>query len=143
MALIEATAIKTKPRANLVRLKEKVEVREAAILTTSYVASEEMDISGHRTAGVFFEVTKGSLTEVHIKAQQSIDEGTTWFDAPAEQVGLTEIIMGLPEYKRTLVAATERWYWAFSALGQYMRVQIKGIGTATGSSCTLHIVGVY
>ena len=143
MSLIDPTAIKTKPRANLIRLKDKAEVREAAILTTGYVASNEMDISSYNKAAVFFEVTKGSLTEVLIKVQQSIDEGVTWFDAPAEQVGLTEIVMGIPEYSRTLVGATERWFWVFAAMGQQMRVQIKGVGTVTSSECTLNIVGVY
>jgi len=138
MALVSQTTIKKDVHGNILRARGTV--RAAAILTNSYVAASEFDLSRFREFVVFFDVTQGSLTSVEYKIEQSYDGGSTWFNIGAESVTLATITEGLPEYKRTL-STDEKWFKVFQAVGDQVRVSIKGTGTATASSATIVIVG--
>lgn len=140
MALASSTTIRSEHGGGRRVLRARAEVRAAAVLTGSYVASNHMDISRFREAIVFFDVTQGSLTSVEYRIEQSFDNGSTWFKIGAESITLSTIEEGQPDYQRTL-AADEKWYKVFPAIGEHIRVQIKGTGTATGSSATVTIVG--
>ena len=124
------------------RLRDKAELRAAAILTNSYVASDEVDISQHSAVGLFFSVTKASLASFEYQIQQSFDAGSTWYNIGAESVALATITEGIPIYQRTL-AGNEAWYKVINAVGERLRVQVKGTGTLTACSCTITIVAVY
>jgi hypothetical protein len=139
MALVSQTTIKRDVQGNVVRAFGTV--RAAAVLTGSYVASSEMDISRFRELAVFFTVTKASLTSLEYLVEQSVDEGVSWKRIGAESVTLSTITDGRPNYSETL-AGNDEWYKAFRAIGAWVRVQVRGVGTAAGSSCKIEIVGV-
>lgn len=142
MALASWVKIKVEYSRDKKDLRKKAEVRAAAILTASYVSSDEVDVSGFSKLAIFFSVTKASLTSIQYKVQQSFDAGSTWYDIGAETIGLTTITDGIPEYSRTL-AGNEKWYKLVVAAGERLRVQVKGTGTLTSCSCTVTVVGVY
>jgi len=139
MALVSQTTIKKDVQGNIIRAWGTV--RAAAALTGSAVASGEMDISRFRELAVFFTVTKASLTSIEYYVEQSLDEGVTWKRIGAESVTLATVAEGNPEYTHTLTG-NDAWYLVFRAIGQRARVQVKGTGTPTSSSCKIEIVGV-
>jgi len=138
MALVSQTTMRKDVRGNV--LRARATVRAAAILTNSYVAASEFDLSRFREFIVFFDVTQASLTSVEYKIEQSFDGGSTWYNIGAESVTLGTITEGLPEYTRTL-AANEKWFKVFQAVGDRVKVSIKGTGTLTACSATVTIVG--
>jgi len=136
------TVIKVAYRGDKKDLRKKAEIRPAAILTDSYVASGEVDISGFSLVAGYFAVTQGSLTSFQYKVEQSIDDGVTWHPISADDISASVITDTSPSYNRVL-SGDANWYKVFYATGQRFRVQVKGTGTMTGSSCTVYAVGVY
>lgn len=139
MALASPTTIRSENAGRRV-IRAKGTLRAAAILTGSYVASDHFDISRFRQAIIFFNVTKASLASVEYKIEQSLDDGVTWKNIGAQSITLANIDDGVPPFQRTL-SGNEEWYKVFEAIGQHIRVQIKGTGTVTASSATIEIVG--
>jgi len=142
MALVSWTKKKLEYSRDKKDLRKMAEIRAAAILTNTYVATDEVDVSGFSKVAIFFSVTKASLTSFEYKVQQSFDEGSTWYDISAETVASATITDGIPIYQRTL-AANEKWYKVILAVGERLRVQVQGTGTLTACSCTVTVMGVY
>lgn len=142
MALQNWTKLKVEYSHDKKDLRKKAEVRAAAILTNAYVSSDEVDVSGFGKVALFFSVTKGSLTSFSYKAQQSFDAGSTWYDIGIDSASGDAVTEGIAEYTRTL-GGNEAWYKVIDSAGERLRVQVKGTGTLTGSSCTVTIVGIY
>jgi hypothetical protein len=139
MALVSQTTIKKDVHGNVIRAWGTV--RAAAVLTNSLVASSEMDISRFNELAVFFTITQGSLTSVEYVVEQSLDSGSSWKRIGAEEITLTTITDGRPEYTESL-SGDDAWYKVYKAIGQWVRIQVKGTGTVAGSSCKIEIVGV-
>jgi len=112
-------------------------LREDAILTTSYVSSRDIRLTVYHDIGLFFELTKGSLTSFQYKVQWSHD-GTTWFDEATETVSASSITDTVCSYTHTLAGDTN-YYKPLPYRGNYLRVQVKGTGTVTGSSCAMYL----
>ncbi len=138
MALVSPTTIRKDVHGNILRAKGTV--RASAILTGTYVAAGEFDVSRFREFIVFFNATKASLTSVEYKIEQSYDSGSTWFNIGAESVTLATITEGLPEYTRVL-DGNDKWFKVFQAVGDQVRVSAKGTGTLTACALGIVIVG--
>lgn len=115
-------------------------VREAAILTNSYVATNWWEMSNYSYAALYFDVTKGSITELRWYVEYSID-GTTWYRQLAEEVSLTDIENAEP-YNSLPIAGDVPRVKVVPNLGSFVRLQVTAIGTVTGSSLEVTIVGV-
>ena len=138
MALVSQTTMRKDVHGNILRAKGTV--RPSAILTGSYVAASEFDLSRFRQVIVFFNATKASLTSIEYKIEQSYDGGTTWFNIGAESITLGTITDGLPEYTQPLVG-NDKWFKVFQAVGDQIRVSVKGTGTLTACALGIVIVG--
>ena len=114
-------------------------IRDAAILTTSYVDSDYVDCAGSNQVAVFFDYAKGSLTSLEYQVWWSLD-GTTWHQEVSElvAVGTTTITLQNSTY-----AGSEKFYAAFPVFGRYFKLMVKGTGTATGSSLKMDVIGRY
>jgi len=112
-------------------------LREAAILTTSYVSSNSIRLTVYRDIGLFFSVDKGSLTSFQYKVQWSPDN-ITWYDEVTESIAADTITDTVCYYTITLSGDTD-FYKLFPYRGNYLRVQVKGTGTPTGSSCAVYL----
>jgi len=140
MALAPWLDIATKPPSHLNKLKQMAEVRAPAILTGSYVNSDEVDIGEYKEVCLWFSLTAGSLTSFEYQVQQSFDKGVTWYNIGAESITVSVITDGQPYY--TTPAGDVNWTKFIKCAGNRFRVRAKGTGTATGSSCTITITGV-
>jgi len=141
MALASWTKLRVEYNRDKKNLRKKAVVRAAAILTNSYVATDEVDITGFSRVGIFFALLAGSLTSFEYKVQQSVDGGDTWHDITAETVTLTTITDGQPYY--TIAATDQNSFKGVYAWGERLRLQVKGTGTLTSSSLAVTLVGVY
>jgi len=119
------------------------DVRAAAILTTSYVASiaipQAISDSVENTLGDFnvlrvdLDFTKGNLTSAQLKIETSPD-GVNWYQTCSESISAGVV-----------TSSVEEWTWSANFSGtiyrtiaaRYARVSVKGIGTVTGSSMRL------
>jgi len=115
-------------------------LRDSAILTTGYVATDSIQLKGTNNIGVFFLITKGSLTSVQYKFQFSADK-VNWCDEVTESVASGVITVVPLYYTETLGAATVNFIQPIPSRGEWLRVSIKGTGTATGSLCEIQITG--
>lgn len=142
MAVKSWTVVKLEHPRDKKDLKKVAVVREAAILTGSYVSSDEVVIAGMSKVAVFLKVTKGSLASLEYKVQHSPDSGTTWYDDINTTESLGTVNVGLADHTRTLVT-DENWCEIFDVCGDHLRVQVKGTTTLTNSSCTVTVMGLY
>jgi hypothetical protein len=116
-------------------------VRSAAILTTSYVGSDSVDVTRCNQIVFLVDFTIGSLTDMRAKVQFSVD-GTNWYDEPINTTGTTSS----GEYQAPIkslvhkLAETASRTIAAPVLGKYARLAVKGEGTVTSSSCTIQAV---
>lgn len=115
-------------------------VREDAILTASYVATDYWDMANYSYAALYFNVTQGSISELRWYVEYSID-GTTWYRQLAEEVSLTDIENAEP-YNSLPIAGDVPRVKVVPNLGRYVRLQVLAIGTLTASSLEVIIVGV-
>lgn len=118
-----------------------VVLRSASALTTSYVETDYADLYGCDDIGLFFEITRGSLTSFEYKVQWSYD-GYTWFDEVTETVSATTITDTVLNYSMTLTGDVD-YYKPLPFRAGYIRLQVKGTGTVSGSSCKVSLVGRY
>ena len=115
-------------------------VREAAILTGTYVATDYFDMSNHSYASLFFNVTQGSITELRWTVWHSLD-ATNWYQQLAEEVTLTDIENAAP-YNSLPVAGDVKRVKVVPVLGRYLRLEVLAVGTVAGSSLEVIITGV-
>lgn len=140
MALKDWTDIKQERATDMKKLRRSAVVRESAVLTASYVASYEVDISMVGSVGIFFEITQGTLTSIEYIVDQSPDEGAGWCGEGAESVSVTTITDGSPNYTTT---DFDDYYKVIPAVGDRMRIRVKGTGTLAGSSLKITLKGIY
>jgi len=134
-------------------------LRPAAILTTSYVATSDADIGGRDTnlevsfadVGLVFDLTAGSLTSfeyiiwfgVYVDTDSDGDADTwVWARECTETVAATQITDTIHNYKISLTGDIV-YFKPLPHYGERVRVQVKGTGTVTGSSCAVYLVGIY
>lgn len=122
-------------------------IRAAAILTTSYVASTDVNAGNGNQAVVGINFTKGSLTSAQIKFQYSRDNGATWLDYTISDTanGTTssnEFIAPLRVWVHQLDTTCDVEIPVPLKANRF-RVLVKGTGTVTSSSMTITcLVGV-
>lgn len=112
-------------------------LREDAILTTSYVSSDSIRLTTYSNVGLFFSVDKGSLASFQYKVQWSPDD-STWYDEVTESIAAGVVTDTACYYTMTLSGDAD-FYKLFPYRGNYLRVQVKGTGTVTGSSCAVYL----
>lgn len=121
---------------------QSTQVRAAAVLTNSYVASSSADLANFNQAEVMMDLTFGSLTSVEAIVEVSQDN-TNWYvrlisDPPSSGTEAT--------YPRViqLTAANFTGYTKmtipFPVAARYARCRFKGTGDVTGSSLAATIV---
>ena len=113
-------------------------LRAAAILTTSYVVTEDyMNVEKFSDVAVLFEYTQGSLTSLQYYVEHSMD-ASVWLREgqiePAEPVVDTT-----PEHT---YLGSDSYSLVFPSTAKYFRLRVKGTGTVTGSSLKVTTVGV-
>ena len=119
-------------------------LRDAAILTSSYVAGTVIGpLSGagsnpalRNQLNLMVEFTIGSLTTAEIKVEYSID-GTTYFQETFENVSGGTATMTLGVYQ---LSATGNYVISIPIKFAYIKVSVKGTGTATSSSMAIKAI---
>lgn len=114
-------------------------IRDAAILTTSYVAATTIGPEGFSLPSevnqlvLYVSFTKGSLTSAELKVEFSPD-GTNWF--PEEEEAVSSGVGTLTDhiYQRT---ADGPFRLPIRVKDAYIKVSVKGTGTVTGSSMAI------
>ena len=118
-----------------------VDVRDAAVLTNSYVASDyELTALGQYNQVVLeIQLTLGSLTSAEVKVEYTQD-GTVWAQETFSEIVDDTDTLSLGEHT---MAADGTYLIALPIQTKNMRISAKGTGTVTGSSMTIRaIVGV-
>jgi len=120
---------------NYASLYQSKTIREAAILTTSYVVASAdeflpADVMSADQVVVFLDFTIGSLTTLEVKIEYSND-GTNWYQETFGSVsgGTNTLSAGVNS-----AAATGVYTIMSDIAGKYVRVSAKGTGTVTSSS---------
>jgi hypothetical protein len=98
---------------------QKQTIRSAAILTTSYVATNSIETEEANKVFLFVDFTIGNLTSAEIQVEFSPD-GTNWY---VDQ-----------EFGTKSLTATGKYVYPINVKGIQMRAEVKGTGTTTGSS---------
>ena len=110
-------------------------VRDAAILTTSYVAGNIIgNASEYNTVALEIDFTIGSLTSMEMKLEVSND-GTNYYQQVAESTSGGSTTVSLDE--RTWTASGKYAFLITPVRAKYIKVSVKGTGTTTGSSCAI------
>lgn len=115
-------------------------VRVAAALTTSYVNTNSFLAEGYTGVGLLFKITRGSLTSFEYKVWWSID-GNTWYQEATETVAVGVIADAACYYRMTL-SGNVNYFKVVPCYAKWVRLQVKGTGTVTGSSCEVKVIGV-
>lgn len=116
-------------------------LRAAAILTTSYVDTDHIDLSNFVAAGLFFDITQGSLTSLEYRVWQSLD-GVTWFQEANETIAAS-VVTDTAHYYTIALSADVKYYKIVGLMGKFVKIDVKGTGTLTGSSLAVYATGVY
>jgi len=116
--------------------------RTAAALTTSYVETNSVPISGFKSIIIEISVTKGSLTSFEMQLFVS-DDNSTFYQETTEAVSGGTITLSDGVYSKSLSSATENFFVKLTINSEYVMFKVKGTGTATGSSCAMKVVGRY
>lgn len=106
-------------------------VRSSAILTDAYVAGTVIsNATTARTLTVFLDFTKGSLTTLEVKVEQSIDDSSyfqdTWSSDPTAGVITNSVVVHQFD-------ATGKYNFTVPALANHIKISVKGTGTVTNS----------
>jgi len=105
-------------------------LRQAAELTTSYVASNSVGCKGYSRASLLIDLTLGSLTDARIKIQFSPDN-SNWYDETDTNVAGHASI-------EHVFTASGKYCLPVELADQYIRIQARGTGTVTGSSLAVY-----
>lgn len=118
-----------------------VDVRSAAILTTSYVAGTVINYSNANPALnnqllLYVDFTIGSLTTAEIKVEYSHD-GSTYFQETFESISGGTATLSLGIYQ---IGSTGKYVIAIPIKASYIKISVKGTGTVTSSSMAIKAV---
>ena len=117
------------------------EVRESAILTTSYVDTDTLDVKEYKNLCLLFNITQGSLTSFEYIVYVSNDL-TTWHQEATETITASLITDTAFNYTMAL-SADAPYYKVIPVYCRYIKLSVKGTGTVTGSLCDITITGRY
>lgn len=115
---------------------EQIVIRDAAILTNSYVASivrwidDNLNLTDKNQVILYLDFTIGSLTSLEIKAEFSPDNVTFYQETSIDITSGTGTV-NLFEYT---ITASGQYRLAIPVKDKYMKVSAKGTGTTTSSS---------
>lgn len=137
-ALADRTLLVSDTGASLTKVLPLIEVRNSAVLTTSYVATSALDTSNANQVTFHIDFTLGSLTDALFKVQIS-DDQLTWRDLTISNSGT----VSSDEYQAQLLTAVAKLVPSTASLTSYTystpvqarwcRGSIKGEGTVTSS----------
>ena len=116
-------------------------IRTAAILTTSYVNTESVEFDQFKELCILFDITQGGLTSFEYKVWIS-KNGVDWFQEATESVASGVITDAACYYTMTL-ATDVAYFKVIPFNGRHIKLQVKGTGTVTGSSCSVELMGAY
>lgn len=127
--------------SNQISILRNNTIRAAAVLTTSYVASDAVNIMDCNQAMLFIDFTIGSLTSAELKFQFSHDN-VSWYDETERQVPAVTADESIGALRVCVhqLSATSAKPIPVPLKAQYVRVMAKGTGTVTDSSLTLKLV---
>jgi len=118
-------------------------VREATILTTSYVTHEVTDANGtlkdlnqFDLANVYVDFTIGSLTSCEVALEYSYN-GTDWY--PESFGSVTSAIDTISPNAYHQVSETSKFSLNVTLGYRFLRIKVKGTGTVTSSSVTITV----
>ena len=115
----------------------KETIRDAAILTTSYVAGNILsEVHDRNQLVVLVDFTKGSLTSAELKVEFS-DDGTNYYQETASSVSGGTISESLGERAFT---ASGSYRISVPINDRYVKISVKGTGTVTSSSMALKAI---
>ena len=119
------------------RDKTKLTIRSSATLTTSYVAGTVTRIATHGQCIILVEFTKGSLTSMELKIEESDKSNGTFYQEVSEAVNQGTAQVYAKEYTFT---ESGNYLLRYPANGNYIKISVKGTGTTTGSSCAVYLI---
>lgn len=109
-------------------------VRDAAILTNSYVAGTVLsETNVYNQLILLVDFTIGSLTSLQIKVETSND-GTTYYQETALSTSGGTTTATVNEYS---FSATGKYRIPIEINDRYIKISAKGTGTVTSSSCAI------
>lgn len=138
-ALVSTESIYTQSPTATQTLRSYAKLRSTSALTTSYVDTDTVKLAPYSNITLLFELTKGGLTSFEYKVLQSYD-GYNWFTEAAEAVTSTVITDYIIYYQRTFSGSSEKYFKTISFYANYVKLQVKGTGTASGSSCAVYVL---
>lgn len=122
-------------------IRARASLRSATILTASYVSTDITQFRGYKSICLLFELEQGSLTSFQYKVWMSND-GVTWFLEATESVAVG-IITDAEMYYTYTFTGDVNYFKVIPFRASYLKLEVKGTGTMTGSSCAVDIMGVY
>jgi hypothetical protein len=137
---LAATSIATTAAGGL-RSTFAAVVRADAALTTSYVASDHMDVTGADACTVLIAYTYASATSIEWYVEWSHD-GTTWFRSinVSPAAGVNTITANSQTYATSATINLSDGNIPVEAA--YVRVQIKRTGGAAGDTAAVTVEGL-
>lgn len=112
-----------------------VRIRTAAILTTGYVAGTVLkECSGYDQLTLYVDFTIGSLTDLQVKVEFSVDGGTTYAQETFSSISTTTDTLSIGIHK---MAATGVYVINVPVQGDWIKVSAIGTGTVTSSSLAI------
>ena len=120
--------------------KTQAVMRESLILTNSYVVTDVVDIKQGSAIQLMFDVTQGSLTSFEYKVYMSYDNNN-WFLEATETIAASTITDSEANYTIAL-SGDVKYFKIIPAYGTYLKLEVKGTGTVTGSLCAVYVMGV-
>ena len=125
------------PQAGYVELRDSSD----GALTTSYVDTDYVRVDWYTQIALAFDITQGGLTSFEYKMWWSKD-GTNWFQECTETVA-AGIITQNPSYYTVTLTGDIAWFAPVPFAANYLKLQVKGTGTVTGSDCKVAVFGHY
>lgn len=115
-------------------------IRSSAVLTNSYVDTDELNTKQISKVALLLDITQGSLTSVEYRVFISYDR-VNWYLEATETVAAGLITDAPANYTVTL-AGDVKYFKIFNMYAPYFKLSIKGTGTVTGSLASVNILGV-
>jgi hypothetical protein len=120
-------------------MKSKWVLRESAVLTTSYVATDYADVSQFTKIAPVFFITSGGLTSIEYMIAFSSD-AINWAYENSESVAAGIITDYEHYYTKTLTGNGSSKL--LDVLNMFIKFYVKGTGTVAGSLLKLELIGV-
>lgn len=142
-AVVYPTVMKRHYTASMsgIDVESRVKLRTDAILTTSYVLTDEARMSGYQSVSIYFNLTQGSLTSFQYRVQWS-HNGVDWFDEVTE-TAVAGVVTDTVLAYTYVFTGTDDYYKPLPYGGAYIRLAVKGTGTVTSSACEVYVYGGY